>query len=127
MKSPDCPVAISLLVLYTNVAARMVPTPAFEDADTLHDGTRYEMVATRVPESEEYPEGIKCRFQYMTADGDTLLRLDNFPHHPETDRHHYHTPDGAFDDIEYTGLTDHVQTFYRKIDDIDPGDHHDRQ
>lgn len=101
----------------------MGSTPVFEDADTLHDGTRYEMVATRVPESDDYPEGIKYRFQYMTADGDTLLRFDNFPHHPGVGRHHYHDPDGAFDDIEYTGLTDHVRKFYDRIDADDEERH----
>jgi len=92
-------------------------TVVYEDSDTFHDGTRYEMVATAVPESESYPEGVKYRFQYMAEDGRTLLRFDNFPDHPGVDRHHYHTPDGVFDDIEYSGLSDHVQAFYDAVDD----------
>lgn len=94
----------------------MGTTVVYEDSDTFDDGTRYEMVATAVPKSDEYPEGIKYRFQYMAEDGRTLLRFDNFPNHPGVDRHHYHTLDGVYDDLEYTGLTDHVQTFYDAID-----------
>jgi hypothetical protein len=37
------------------------------------------MVAWQVPESEDYPEGLKYSFQYMDADGDTILRYDNSP------------------------------------------------
>lgn len=56
----------------------------------------------------------------MDEDGQTLLRFDNFPNHPGVDRHHYYTPDGVDDDIEYTGLTDHVQAFYDAMDDHRP-------
>lgn len=89
----------------------------FEDTGIYDDGTRYQMIATAVPESEDYPEGIKYRFQYMDEDGRTLLRFDNFTHHPGVDRHHYHTPEGDFDDAEYTGLRDHVTAFYEAMDD----------
>lgn len=88
----------------------------FEDQDTFEDGSRYQMIATTVPKSADYPEGIKYRFQYMTEDGRTILRFDNFPRHPDVDRHHYHTPDGVYDDIEYTGLIEHVQAFYAEVD-----------
>jgi hypothetical protein len=95
----------------------MGSTVIYEDQDTFDDGSRYEMIATAIPKSDDYPEGIKYRFQYMTEDGRTLLRFDNFPDLPEVDRHHYHTPDGVPDDITYTGLKDHVQTFYTEMDD----------
>ncbi|ELZ09941.1 hypothetical protein C479_10220 [Halovivax asiaticus JCM 14624] len=88
----------------------------YEESETFDDGSRYEMIATAVPKSEDYPEGVKYRFQYMTEDGRTLLRFDNFPHHPAVGRHHYHTPDGVFDDIEYTSLTDHAKQFYAEMD-----------
>ncbi|QHS17330.1 toxin-antitoxin system TumE family protein [Halopenitus persicus] len=94
----------------------MGTTVIYEDSDTFDDGSRYEMVATDVPESEDYPEGVKYRFQYMTAAGRTVLRFDNFPDHPDVGRHHYHTPDGVFD-VEYTGLSDHVRAFHREVDD----------
>jgi hypothetical protein len=95
----------------------MGATTIYEDQDTFDDGTRYEMVATAVPKSDDYPEEIKYRFQCMTADGRTLLRFDNFPDHPGVDRHHYHTPDGVYDDVAYTGLEDHVRMFYDEMDD----------
>lgn len=72
--------------------------------------------ATKVPKSEDCPEGIKYRFQFMTEDGRTILRFDNFPHHPNVDRHHYHTPAGVDDDFEFTGLKDHVKKFYTAMD-----------
>lgn len=95
----------------------MGPTTIYEDQDTFDDGTRYEMVATAVPKSDECPEGIKYRFQYMTDDGRTLLRFDNFPDHPGVDRHHYRTPSGVSDDIAYTGLEDHVRRFDDEMDE----------
>lgn len=94
----------------------MEPTVVYEDEGIYTDGSRYEMIATEVPQSEAYPEGVKYRFQYMTNTGTTILRFDNFPEHPAVDRHHYHTPDGVFDDIEYTGLKDHIQRFYLAMD-----------
>jgi hypothetical protein len=94
----------------------MGSTVVYEDNDTFEDGTRYEMVATKVPQSDDYPEGIKYRFQSMNIDGRTLLRFDNFPDHPGVGRHHYHTPDGVYDDTEYTGLRGHVKQFYDKVD-----------
>lgn len=87
----------------------------YEDSDTFEDGTRYQMIATTVPINEDYPEGIKYRFQYMAEDGRTLLRWDNFPDHLGIGRHHCHTPDGVYD-IEYTGLDDHVRRFYEEVD-----------
>ena len=95
----------------------MGSTVVYEDRNAFDDGTRYEMIATAVPKSDDYPEGITYRFQFMAEDGRTLLRFDNFPHHPGVDRHHYHTPDGVYDDIQYTGLDDHVEKFYDEMDD----------
>lgn len=51
----------------------------YRDSDTFPDGTRYEMVATAVPASDDYPEGV-------------------------------------YDDVEYTGLDDHVRAFYDEMD-----------
>lgn len=61
----------------------------------------------------------------MDEAGRTLLRFDNFPDHPGVDRHHYHTPEGVYDDIDYIGLKDHVQLFYHKMDARRTGDQHD--
>ena len=95
----------------------MGSTVIYEDRGAFDDGTRYEMIATDIPQSNDYPEGIKYRFQYMAEDGRTLLRFDNFPNHPEVDQHHYHTHDGVYDDITYTSLEEHVQKFYNEMDD----------
>ena len=93
----------------------MGATVVYEDSGTFDDGTRYEMIATEIPASEDYPEGIKYRFQYMDEDGRTVLRFDNFPDNPGVGRHHYHTPEGV-DDIEFTSLRDHVRRFYDEMD-----------
>ncbi|CCQ33081.1 sugar metabolism cluster protein [Halorhabdus tiamatea SARL4B] len=95
----------------------MGSTVIYEDQGTFDDGSRYEMIATAIPKSDDYPEGVKYRFQYMAEDGRTLLRFDNFPDHPGVDRHHCHTPTGVYDDIEYPDFEAHVQTFYDEMDD----------
>ena len=59
-----------------------------DESDTKPDGSRYEMVAWSVPPSDNYPEGVKYSFQYMDADGITLLRFDNAPHHADVTHHH---------------------------------------
>ncbi|PSP37241.1 hypothetical protein BRD20_10425 [Halobacteriales archaeon SW_8_65_20] len=95
----------------------MEATVVYEDRGSFDDGTRYEMIATAVPESDQYPEAVKYRFQYMAEDGRTVLRFDNFPDHPDVDQHHYHTTDGVYDDIEYTDLETHIRTFHAEMDD----------
>jgi hypothetical protein len=71
----------------------MRPTVVHREKDEKPDGSRYEMVAWLVPVSEDFPKGLKYSFQYMDADGDTLLRYDNAPHHLDVDRHHRHPPE----------------------------------
>ena len=73
----------------------------YRDENTKPDGSWYEMVAWQVPASEDFPQGLKYSFQYMDADGDTLLRFDNSPYHLNIGRHHRHTPEG---DIEGLGI-----------------------
>lgn len=94
----------------------------YEADDEFPDGSRYEMIATAVPVSDDYPEGVKYRFQYMDASDDLLLRYDNFPHHPDVDRHHYHTPDGVFTDVEFDDLESHIEAFETAVDAIRHGD-----
>ena len=49
----------------------MGSTVIYRDDGTFDDGSRYEMIATGVPKSDEYPDGVKYRFQYMAEDGRT--------------------------------------------------------
>ncbi|KZN25910.1 hypothetical protein A4G99_01960 [Haladaptatus sp. R4] len=74
------------------------------------------MRAWQVPESEAYPNGIRYRFQYMTADGTTLLRCDNSPYREGVGMHHRHTPD-TVDGIEFEGLASHVRQFKQEVND----------
>jgi len=96
----------------------MPATVVLRDSGEKPDGSRYEMVAWRVPESNDYPEGLKYSFQYMDADGDTLLRYDNAPHHPEIGRHHRHTPEGDIEGLAFEGLAALVDAFQTEVTDI---------
>ncbi|WP_254547458.1 toxin-antitoxin system TumE family protein [Halomarina pelagica] len=73
------------------------------------DGSRYEMRAWNVPESDDYPEGIKYRFQYTAADGATILRYDNSHYREGVGMHHRHTPEG----VEGIEFEDWRRTFGR--------------
>jgi hypothetical protein len=73
----------------------MPATVVYREEDEKSDGSRYEMVAWQVPVTEDFPQGLKYSFQYMDADGDTLLRYDNSPYHLDVGRHHRHPPDGG--------------------------------
>ena len=86
--------------------------------NTKPDGSRYEMVAWAVPESEDFPEGLKYSFQYMDADGDTLLRYDNAPYHLDVGRHHRHPPEGDITKLEFTGLSDLIEDFQNEVNEI---------
>ena len=98
----------------------MPRTPRFQDDNELGDGSRYEMVAWEVPTSNEYPEGIKYGFQYMTVDGTTLLRYDNYTdaETPGESRHHRHHYREGVADIEFTGLRNHIRRFKDEVDQI---------
>lgn len=59
-----------------------------------------EVVAHRVPESDDFPNGIKYSFQAMDRDtGETLLRYDN-SNDSHVSRHHKHLEDGTTEEIE---------------------------
>lgn len=96
----------------------MPATPILDEAGTKPDGSRYEMVAWAVQPSEDYPEGIKYSFQYMAADGGTLLRFDNATYHPDVARHHRHTPDGGVEPLEYTGISDLAERFLDEVNTL---------
>lgn len=100
----------------------MPATQIVDDASEKPDGSRYEMVAWAVPPGEDYPEGVKYSFQYMDADGDTLLRFDNAPYHPDVARHHRHGPDGDVEPLEYTGIRDLTEQFLTEVNEL-----HDRR
>ena len=76
------------------------------------------MVAWQVPVSEDFPQGLKYSFQYMDADGDTLLRYDNAPYHLGVGRHHRHTPEGDVEELSFTSLADLVDAFQTEVNEI---------
>jgi len=96
----------------------MPATVVYRDEDEKPDGSRYEMVAWQVPASDDFPEGLKYSFQYMDAEGTTLLRFDNAPHYLNIGRHHRHTPEGDIEELAFTGLSDLVQQFQTEVNEI---------
>ena len=96
----------------------MPATVVYRDEDEKPDGSRYEMVAWQVPASEDFPQGLKYSFQYMDADGETLLRYDNSPYHLDIGRHHRHTPRDDITKLEFTGLSDLINDFQTEVNAI---------
>lgn len=90
-------------------------TVVFEDSETFADGTRYEMLATAVPEPERYPEGIKYRFQHGRGRSDPPP-VRQLPGPSRRRPPPLHTTDGVYDDVEYTGLADQVRRFLDEVD-----------
>lgn len=96
-------------------------TEVFRETDTCPNGERYRMKVLQVPQSDDFPLGLKYSFQYMAADGTTLLRFDNYPHHPNVDNHHRHTRESV-ENIDYTSINDHIDRFREEMDE-----HHDQR
>jgi len=83
---------------------------ARDDATTLRLRTREnfgerfaEVTAWDVPKSDRSPDGVKYSFQYGTLDGETIVRYDTFPDHPDATHHHKHTQDGV-EAVYFEGL-----------------------
>ncbi|WP_254525005.1 toxin-antitoxin system TumE family protein [Natrinema caseinilyticum] len=81
--------------------------------------TYVEVEAWSVPETKRYPDGMKYSMQYGTIDGDTILRYDNFPDHPDVDIHHRHQSDDPADveRVDYPGLESLYKRFKREVRD----------
>jgi len=80
----------------------MPATKIFEDDDEFPEGDRWEALAWSVPESDEFPEGLKYSFQY-DAHG--------------VGRHHRHYR-GEVGGIEFEGLRSHLQKFLDEVETI---------
>jgi hypothetical protein len=62
------------------------------------DGTVLRVRVLAVPESEQYPDGIKYRLHYGTATGETIVRYDN-----SHGVHERHTSAVLDEDYEFPG------------------------
>jgi len=79
-------------------------------------GERFaEARAWSVPESDRYPDGIKYSFQYGDRDGNTIIRYDNFPDHPDAAHHHKHTQNGTVRDVDFEGLFPLYERFKTEV------------
>ena len=96
----------------------MPATVLYRDEGEKPDGCRYEMVAWQVPVSEDYPQGLNDSFQYMNADGDTLLRYDNSPYHLDVGGVDRHPPEGEITKLEFAGLSDLIDDFQNEVTEI---------
>jgi hypothetical protein len=74
-----------------------------------------EVSAFRVPESDRYPEGIKYSMQYGNVAGETIVRYDNFPDHPDASHHHKHRSDGSVEDVAFDGLQTLFERFKTEV------------
>ena len=68
------------------MAARKI----LEISDEFPTGDRWEVVAWDVPTSDEFPEGVKYRFQYIGPANEAILRFDNANDAHGVGRHHRH-------------------------------------
>lgn len=55
--------------------------------------------------------------QYGNAAGETIVRYDNFPDHPEAAHHHKHRADGTVEDVDFEGLYALFQRFQSEVID----------
>jgi hypothetical protein len=95
-----------------------MPAPkAYEDDDEFSSGDRWEAIAWRVPESEQFPEGVKYSFQYLGPDDEEILRYDNANDAHGVGRHHRHYRDEV-EGIEFEGLRSHIEQFLEEVEAI---------
>lgn len=79
------------------------------------DGSFVEVGIVPVPQSEQYPSGIKYHFQYVDSDGVPVLRYDNAHGHHE--KHEGQASPGQR--IEYPGdIQEHLRGFFAEVDQI---------
>lgn len=76
-----------------------------------------EVEAWDVPESDRYPDGVKYSFQYGAFDGDTIVRYDNFPDHPDASHHHKHGADGTIESVDFEGLLALYRRFKAEVNE----------
>jgi hypothetical protein len=85
------------------------------DRYEFEDGSFVEVGIVPVPQSEQYPSGIKYHFQYVGPDGVPLLRFDNA--HGTHERHE--GPNSPGIPVEYPGeVEEHLQRFFEEVDQI---------
>lgn len=89
----------------------------FEDDGEFPAGDRWEALAWAVPESEQFPEGVKYSFQYIGPDDEQILRYDNANDAHGVGRHHRHYYDDV-SGIEFETLRTHFSRFLEEVERI---------
>jgi hypothetical protein len=47
--------------------------------------------------------------------GETIVRYDNFPDHPDASHHHKHRSDGSVEDVAFDGLQTLFERFKTEV------------
>lgn len=95
----------------------MSATKVFEAHDEFPTGDRWEAIAWAVLESEQFPEGVKYRFQYLGPEDENILRYDNAHDGHGVGRHHRHYR-GTVEGIEFESLRTHIERFLTEVERI---------
>jgi len=53
--------------------------------------------------------------QYGNAAGQTIVRYDNFPDHPDAPNHHKHRKDGTVEAVDFDGLQALFERFKSEV------------
>ncbi|AWB28734.1 toxin-antitoxin system TumE family protein [Halococcoides cellulosivorans] len=75
------------------------------------DGTVLRVRVLSVPESENFPDGIKYRLHYGTVGGETIVRYDN-----SHGVHERHTSDGLDDAYDFPGYDAVQDRFWTEVE-----------
>jgi hypothetical protein len=89
----------------------------FEDDDEFPAGDRWKRTRLRCPTSDDFPEGLKYSFQYLSPADEELLRYDNANDAHGGGRHHRHYR-GEVEGIEFEGLRSHLEKFLDEVETI---------
>lgn len=53
--------------------------------------------------------------QYGSVAGETIIRYDNFPDHPDVTDHHVHRQDGTVESVTFDGLGPLLERFTSEV------------
>ena len=83
---------------------------------TTDQSTRIEILAWKVPESNEYPGGVKYKFQAFDLETEeTILRYDNHNRHAGS-RHHKHIGEDRTESIQFNGVKEAYRKFIKEVE-----------
>lgn len=103
--------------MWTTHGEEMPATKVYEDDDEFPEGDRWEALAWAVPESADFPEGVKYSFQYLGPADEAVLRYDNANDAHGVGRHHRYYRDEV-EGIDFEGPKSHITKFLEEVETI---------